>query len=450
VFRNLSDIHANANAGSDVTVSGSTDVVVSSGAAIESRIWAGVPFDAPTANASVFGNSVELRGDSSDNILRGDLYAYGGGQSTSKVFENQVLLSGGAGSDNLSYLVRATTSSPSVDGSAPAQVTDNTVTLSGGQGMDYITLQLSNNAGIISGNVFSLSGGGDEDLLTVQISDTTLLQNNTVGIFGGDGSDTGVFIYSGAEDLTFNFSQTYDQNVYGLTLSEIEAVSVLTGAGNDHLTGGTGIDLLSGGDGNDRIDGGAGIDVMLGGRGDDTFVVSQTGDEVLEQMGAGSDRVLARVSYTLRDNVENLQLTTSAGLSGTGNALANTITGNAGNNVLTGMAGADILLGAAGDDVLIGGTGKDTLTGGAGSDIFVFAAGDSGLGGGVRDLITDFQAGVDRIDLSALTLAGMDELAFKTVGSGVIIYADTTGDGVQDFAVQVAGTYSLGADDFIF
>jgi Ca2+-binding RTX toxin-like protein len=393
---------------------------------------------------------VELRGDSSDNILRGDLYAYAGGQSSSKVFGNEVLLFGGAGGDNLSYLVRATTSSPSADGATPAQVTDNAVTLSGGRGADTVTLQLSNNDGFISGNLFSLSGGGDDDLLAVQVNDLSLLQHNIIEIDGGDGSDAAMFSHGSQEGVAFDFSQTYEQTVYGLKLVGIEKVYFWGGDGNDRLIGGSGMDLLSGAGGNDRIDGGLGVDLMLGGLGNDTFVVNHEHDSVQELADNGTDRVLAQVSFTLGDNVENLQLTTSAGLNGTGNALANTLTGNVGNNVLKGMAGADILLGGAGNDVLNGGTGKDTLTGGTGSDIFVFAAGDSGLGGGVRDLITDFQAGVDRIDLSALTLAGMNDLAFKTIGSGVIIYADTTGDGLQDFAVQVAGTYSLSADDFIF
>jgi Ca2+-binding RTX toxin-like protein len=52
-------------------------------------------------------------------------------------------------------------------------------------------------------------------------------------------------------------------------------------------------------------------------------------------------------------NFENLTLTGSANLSGTGNAAANIITGNSGNNFLAGLGGGD---------TLDGGTGLDTAT----------------------------------------------------------------------------------------
>lgn len=72
------------------------------------------------------------------------------------------------------------------------------------------------------------------------------------------------------------------------------------------------------------------------------------------------DLVQSSVTYTLGANVENLVLTGTSALSGTGNALNNQLTGNAGNNVLTGAAGNDTLQGLAGSDTLAGGTGNDT------------------------------------------------------------------------------------------
>ena len=69
--------------------------------------------------------------------------------------------------------------------------------------------------------------------------------------------------------------------------------------------------------------------------------------------------------------------------------------------------------GGAGNDTLVGGRGTDTLTGGAGADLFRFLTNqDSGVGL-ARDVITDFEKGSDKIDLSALTAShfiGVEQL----------------------------------------
>ncbi len=54
---------------------------------------------------------------------------------------------------------------------------------------------------------------------------------------------------------------------------------------------------------------------------------------VTEASDAGTDLVNSSITYTLGSNVENLTLTGSANINGTGNSLANTLTGNSGNNV---------------------------------------------------------------------------------------------------------------------
>ncbi|HBH72240.1 MAG TPA: type I secretion protein, partial [Synechococcales bacterium UBA10510] len=58
------------------------------------------------------------------------------------------------------------------------------------------------------------------------------------------------------------------------------------------------------------------------------------------------------VSFSLAaiDNVENLSLTGTTGISGTGNSLNNTITGNSGANSIDGGDGIDTLIGGTGDD----------------------------------------------------------------------------------------------------
>ena len=77
------------------------------------------------------------------------------------------------------------------------------------------------------------------------------------------------------------------------------------------------------------------------------------------------------VSYTLPDGVDDLILTGSDDIYGTGNALDNQITGNVGKNILQGLAGSDTLLGGDGNDTLDGGTGSDTMIGGLGDDAYI-------------------------------------------------------------------------------
>lgn len=73
------------------------------------------------------------------------------------------------------------------------------------------------------------------------------------------------------------------------------------------------------------------------------------------------------------------------------------IDGGIGNDKIWGNDGNDRLLGGRGDDRLAGDRGNDKLTGGSGRDTFVyenFAPQDLG-----RDRITDFEVGIDKIEL---------------------------------------------------
>ncbi|ADX48579.1 Ig family protein [Paracidovorax avenae ATCC 19860] len=156
------------------------------------------------------------------------------------------------------------------------------------------------------------------------------------------------------------------QDYWGASVSQRFSITVQAGA----ITGTSRNDTLTGTSGNDTIDGLAGADTMSGLAGDDTYIVDNTGDKVVESANAGTDTVMSSVTYTLPSNVENLVLTGSSAINGTGNALDNRLTGNAGANVLTGGAGADYLDGGAGADTLAGGLGNDTywLARGHGTD----------------------------------------------------------------------------------
>ena len=95
------------------------------------------------------------------------------------------------------------------------------------------------------------------------------------------------------------------------------------------------------------LDGGPGSDSLRGGAGDDTYIIDDAGDVVTENDDEGMDTVKSSVTYTLAANVENLILTGTATLNGTGNALDNVLTGNSAKNVLIGGGGNDLLDGGA-------------------------------------------------------------------------------------------------------
>ena len=138
--------------------------------------------------------------------------------------------------------------------------------------------------------------------------------------------------------------------------------------GDDIMTGGGGADTLRGKGGADNIDGGTGADSMAGGLGDDDYIVDNTGDVIVEAVGEGNDTVTSSATHGLDANVEELTLTGSADINGTGNSIDNILNGNSGDNTLSGLGGEDTLLGNAGDDRLLGGTGNDFMIGGAGDD----------------------------------------------------------------------------------
>jgi Ca2+-binding RTX toxin-like protein len=169
---------------------------------------------------------------------------------------------------------------------------------------------------------------------------------------------------------------------------------------------------------------------MVGGAGADTYMVDAAGDVVVEAASGGTDVVRASISYTLGENLEALELTGSAALNGTGNALNNTITGNNGNNSLSGEGGNDTLLGAAGNDTLLGAAGDDSLQGGDGADSLVGGGGqDTLLGGAGNDtlvvnppdhFIVDGGAGNDLLQFvtnSGMTLGDGDFGQFSSIES---------------------------------
>ena len=218
------------------------------------------------------------------------------------------------------------------------------------------------------------------------------------------------------------------------------------GAGNDILNGGEGNDTINGGEGNDTINGSDGIDSLIGGAGDDTYVVDSTNDIITEEVKAGSDTVMASVSFSLAAiaNLEDLSLTGSANINGTGNSLNNLLSGNSGNNSLNGGAGNDTLIGGGGKDNLNGGAGNDTLDGGDGIDSLTGGAGDdSYIVDSSTDLITEASGeGTDSVNASvSFSLAAIANLENLNLNGSANI--NGTGNSLNNLLRGNSGSNSL-------
>lgn len=103
-------------------------------------------------------------------------------------------------------------------------------------------------------------------------------------------------------------------------------------------------------------------------------------------------------------------------------------------------AGNDTLIGNAAGNRLDGGAGNDTYTGGGGADTFVIGQ------KGFTDTITDFQSGLDKLDLSAFHVGASDVTRSL---DGKTLYLDVDHNGTPDLAV-VSQTGSILLADILF
>ena len=181
--------------------------------------------------------------------------------------------------------------------------------------------------------------------------------------------------------------------------------------GNDRLYGKGGNDILYGRAGDDLLDGMTGADAMYGGSGNDRYRIDNVGDVISEDENndgiddGGIELVESSITFTLPKFFENLTLTGTDAINGTGNELDNKIKGNAAANVLTGDGG------------------KDILTGGGGADTFLFGPAEVSSTDRVVDFDADDRLGFFAADYglsegSGLTNGKLSSDYFTIVSSG--------------------------------
>ena len=135
---------------------------------------------------------------------------------------------------------------------------------------------------------------------------------------------------------------------------------------------------------------------------------------------------------------------------GTGNDM---LRGNQGNDTLVGGTGSDTLLGGAGDDDLRGDGGRDTLNGGAGNDLLSGGAAPDTFVMQLRpgdDVITDFDDGKDKIDISAFGFVNFSQISGAVRNSGGDAFIDWSELGGFGTLTILGAQGDLSGSDFIF
>jgi Ca2+-binding RTX toxin-like protein len=223
-----------------------------------------------------------------------------------------------------------------------------------------------------------LDGGTGADRMTGGLgNDTFYIDHASDLVFenAGEGTDTAI--------VTIPMSCALSANIENLTFTA--AGPELDDGWEDaqpdqvlQLIGNASNNILTASDGANLLDGGAGADRMSGGKGEDHYIVDNIHDVVIEYADPGDgpydtvDTVYSSVTYTISNYyVENLTLTGTANINGTGNGADNLIMGNDGANTLKGGWGYDQLYGGDGNDTLDGGAEVDMMAGGTGNDIYI-------------------------------------------------------------------------------
>jgi Ca2+-binding RTX toxin-like protein len=294
---------------------------------------------------------------------------------------------------------------------------------------------------ILYGNGLEAVAGSNSDNVMYsgsynETASSAWFSSETIAMYGGRG-----------DDVLFGSSEREDR-LYG-------------GAGDDYLHGVRG--------GMDELYGGADFDVasfaQIEDEDGDIMSLDWTSDKGYTEVGVyvdlGTTRADGRVEakFITSDHFDDYVSTGEVNSSWATAAYLSEIEGVEGSDqrdiliagdadsYLMGNDGDDILMGGSGDDTINGGDGNDLLTGGGGSDLFVFNGPDADGGKIWWEMITDFDAANDRIELDATQDTKFSQLTiFYREGSDATII--NYGDGSIRLNGDLVG--DLTADNFLF
>ena len=306
-------------------------------------------------NLTLTGSAISGTGNNLDNVIIGN-----NANNILNGGDGKDILDGGLGADSLiggagddTFIVDNI--NDTISDSSGTDTVRSSVNWTLGNTLENLTLTGTGN---ING-----TGNGLKNVIVGNTGDNTLDGgNNADSLIGGAGNDT--YIVDNTNDLVTELANEGTDTVRSsVTYTLAMNVENLTLTGNGSING-TGNDLnniIVGNSGNNILDGGVGADALSGGLGNDTYIIDSLGDSITEGLSQGTDLVKSSVTWTLAENLENLTLTGTSNINGTGNSVNNVIIGNDGNNTLSGGFGNDSLTGGSGSDILVGGNGNDTL-----------------------------------------------------------------------------------------
>lgn len=358
------------------------------------------------------GGNDWLTAQGGDDIVHGDA-----GNDTVEGYDGNDTLYGGTGNDTLNG--NAGTDSMAGGTGADTYHVDqasDAVLETVGAGLDTV---ISTVTWVLGDHVENLKLSGENAINGTGNALANALLGNDRGnvLYGGDGDDKldggngADRMDGGAGNDTYYVDQSGDAIIEGGDGGIDTVVSVVTrllGANLENLTlagfsaingtGNAGDNVLRGNAMENVLNGGAGADTMYGGQGDDTYYVDDAGDALAEVADAGIDTVVSSVTRLLGAHQENLTLSGTAAIDGTGNSIGNALRGNSANNVLDGGTGDDTMQGGLGDDTYHVDDAGDIIieAGSAGTDTVVSSL-TLGLGSNLENLTLSGTAAINGV-----------------------------------------------------